>query len=428
MSFQLLSPREQLVAIMHRIYRAGMTTLSGGNLSILDDNGDIWITPAGIDKGKLTPNDIIRVRPGGAAEGPHRPSTELPFHRAIYRLRPDVRAIVHAHPPALVAFSIVRQVPDTRIVPQANRFCGPVGYAPYDLPGSEALGERIAGAFATGSNVIILENHGMAAAGTTLLEAFQRLETLEFCARTHLRARTLGDVLTLDEPALSLFDQCTNALPEFTPTAHSSAERELRRQVVDIAARAYERQLMISTQGVVSARLDADSFLITPAGRDRLTLGVEDVVLVRGGRREAGKLPSRAVLLHAAIYAANPDVAAIIAAQPPNVTAYAVTLARFDSRTIPESFILLRDIPRLPYEMCYTELEVVAEHVSLRAPVALMANDGVLAVGHTLLAAFDRLEVAEFSARSLIDAAVLGELVPMGEEAIEGLKAAFNLS
>ena len=421
MSFQLLSPREQLTAIMQRIYRYGMTTLSGGNLSILDDNGDIWITPAGIDKGKLTPNDIMRVRSGGTAEGPHRPSTELPFHRAIYRLRPDVRAIVHAHPPALVAFSIVRQVPDTRIVPQAGRFCGPVGYAPYDLPGSEALGERIAAAFATGSNVIILENHGMAAAGPTLLDAFQRLETLEFCARIHLRARTLGDVLTLTEPALSLFDQCDNTLPEFTPAAHSSAERELRRQVIDIAARAYERQLMISTQGVVSARLDADSFLITPAGRDRLTLGVEDVVLVRGGRREAGKLPSRAVLLHEAIYAANPDIAAIIAAQPPNVTAYAVTLAQFDSRTIPESFILLRDIPRLPYE-------AVAERVSLRAPVALMANDGVLAVGNSVLAAFDRLEVAEFSARSLIDAAVLGELAPMEAEAIEGLKAAFNLS
>ena len=428
MTLQLLSPREQLTAIMQRIYRTGMTTLSGGNLSILDDNDDIWITPAGIDKGKLTPNDIMRVRPDGAVEGSHRPSTELPFHRAIYRLRPDVRAIVHAHPPALVAFSIVRQVPDTRIVPQASRFCGPVGYAPYALPGSEALGERIAGAFATGSNAIILENHGMAAAGPTLLEAFQRLETLEFCARTHLRARTLGDVLTLDELALSLFDEGHNVLPEFMPVAHSSAERELRRQIVDIAARAYERQLMISTQGVVSARLDADSFLITPAGRDRLTLGLQDIVLVRGGRREAGKLPSRAVRLHAAIYAANPDVASIMAAQPPNVTAYAITPARFDSRTIPESFILLRDIQHLPYEMGYSRLDAVAERVSLRTPVALMANDGVLVVGNSVLAAFDRLEVAEFSARSLIDSAVLGELIPIGDEAIEGLKAAFNLS
>ena len=130
MNFELLHPRDQLVAIMDRIYHNGMTTLSGGNLSIKDDNGDIWITPAGVDKGKLTPKDMIRMHADGTVEGPHKPSSEYPFHRAIYKLRPDINAIVHAHPPALVSFSIVRAVPDTRIIPQANRVCGPVGYAP----------------------------------------------------------------------------------------------------------------------------------------------------------------------------------------------------------------------------------------------------------------------------------------------------------
>ncbi|MFC2031050.1 class II aldolase/adducin family protein, partial [Chloroflexota bacterium] len=100
MRFQLLHPREQLVAIMNRIYGNGMTTLSGGNLSIKEENGDIWITPAGVDKGKLTPADINRVRSDGQVDGPHRPSSEYPFHRAIYAKRSDLRAIVHAHPPA----------------------------------------------------------------------------------------------------------------------------------------------------------------------------------------------------------------------------------------------------------------------------------------------------------------------------------------
>ena len=91
-----LHPRDQLVAIMDRIYRNGMTTLSGGNLSIRDDDDSIWITPAGVDKGKLTPKDIICIRPDGTAIGPHRPSSELPFHRAIFARRPDFRAVVHA--------------------------------------------------------------------------------------------------------------------------------------------------------------------------------------------------------------------------------------------------------------------------------------------------------------------------------------------
>lgn len=427
MTFQLLHPRDQLVAIMNRIYHNGMTTLSGGNLSIKDDNGDVWITPSGIDKGKLTPQDMMCVKPDGRVKGPHKPSSEFPFHRAIYRLRPDLRAIVHAHPPALVSFSIVRQVPDTHIIPQAHRVCGPVGYAPYALPGSETLGKNIATTFAEGYNIVILENHGMAAAGASLLEAFHRLETLDFCARTLIRARALGEVSTLSEPALNLFDHRHNLLPEFVPTVHSSRERALRQQIVEITARACDRHLMISVEGVVSARLDETSFLITPTDHDRRMLTSADLVLVRNGVREAGKLPSRAVRLHAAIYAKNPDVYAIMTAQCPNATAYAITAANFDSRTIPESFILLRNIPLIPFKTLYTQVEVVADMVSLRTPVLLVQNDCVLTVGTDILNAFDRLEVAEYSARSLIDTAVLGQLVPIGDAEINDLEKAFGL-
>jgi L-fuculose-phosphate aldolase len=427
MNFQLLHPRDQLVAIMNRIYHNGMTTLSGGNLSIKDDNGDIWITPSGIDKGKLTPRDMMCIKADGSVEGPHKPSSEFPFHRAIYRLRPDLNAIVHAHPPALVAFSIVREVPDTRIIPQANRLCGPVGYAPYALPGSEKLGENIAQTFAEGYNIVILENHGMASAGATLLDAFHRLETLDFCARTLIRARALGQVQTLAEPALNLFDHRHNLLPEFVPTAHTSRERELRQQIVEITVRACHRHLMSSTEGVVSARLDADSFLITPTGHDRLSLTVEDIVLVRQGVREAGKLPSRSVRLHGAIYAQHPGIHCVMTAQSPNATAYAITAAKFDSRTIPESFILLRDIPLIPFKTLYTQAEAIAEMVSLHTPVLLVQNDCVLTVGTDVLNAFDRLEVAEYSARSLIDTAVLGPLVPIGDAEIHDLEHAFGL-
>ncbi len=427
MNFQLLHPRDQLVAIMNRIYHNGMTTLSGGNLSIKDSNGDIWITPSGIDKGKLTPKDIMCVQADGTITGPHKPSIEYPFHRKIYSLRPDFRAIVHAHPPALVSFSIVRRVPDTHIIPQANRICGPVGYAPYALPGSEKLGENIAATFAEGYNIVILENHGMAAGGATLLDAFHRLETLDFCARTLIRAHALGEIKSLPEPALNLFDFRHNTLPEFVPTIHSSRERELRQQIVEITARAYDRQLMISTEGVVSVRLDESSFLITPTGHDRRTLAIEDVVLVRNGVREAGKLPSRAVKLHKAIYAQQADVNCVMTAQCPNATAYAITAGNFDSRTIPESFILLRDIPLIPFKTLYTQAETVAAMVSLHTPVLLVQNDCVLTVGTDILNAFDRLEVAEFSARSLIDTAVLGQLVPINDDDIRDLEKAFDL-
>ncbi|MEZ4518780.1 MAG: class II aldolase/adducin family protein [Chloroflexota bacterium] len=428
MNFELLHPRDQLVAIMNRIYHNGMTTLSGGNLSIKDNNGDIWITPSAVDKGNLTPQDIMRVQPDGTTDGPHKPSSELPFHRAIYLARPDLQAIVHAHPPALVSFSTVREVPDTRIIPQANRVCGPVGYAPYALPGSEQLGENIAATLAEGYNIVILENHGAVAVGGTLLEAFQRLETLDFCARTLIRARSLGPVMTLSEPALNLFDQRHNTLPEFVPTAHSSRERELRRQIAEFVVRAYDRQLMSSTAGVVSARVDEASFLITPTNRDRRSLTIEDIVLIRNGVRETGPLPSRSVRLHEAIYERHPDIQCIMTAQCPNVTAYAITSTRFDSRTIPESFILLRDVPVIPFRTFYTQADDVADIISLDSPVLIAENDCVLVAGTGLLNAFDRLEVVEFSARSLIDTQVLGPLVPIGDADIRDLEIAFGLN
>lgn len=427
MNFQLLHPRDQLVAIMNRIYHTGMTTLSGGNLSIKDENGDIWITPAGIDKGKLIAKDMMCVKADGGFQGAHRPSSELPFHRAIYRQRPDLNAIVHAHPPALVSFSIVRQIPDTRIIPQANRICGPVGYAPYALPGSEMLGERIANTFAEGYNLVILENHGVAAAGASLLDAFHRLETLDFCARTLIRARTLGQINTLSDPELNLFDHRNAPLPEFVPTSHSSRERELRQQIVEITIRAYDRHLMISTEGVVSARLDETSFLITPTGHDRRNLSIEDVVLVRKGTREVGKLPSRSVRMHEMIYRQHPEINCVMTAQSPNATAYAITAANFDSRTIPESFILLRNVPRIPFRTLYTQPDAVAGMVSLRNPVLFAQNDCVLTVGTDILNAFDRLEVAEYSAKSLIDTSLLGQLVPIGDTEIHDLEAAFGL-
>ena len=427
MKFHLLHPRVQLVEIMNRIYHSGMTTLSGGNLSIREDNGDIWITPAGVDKGTLTARDIMYVRADGTVEGPHKPSSEYPFHRAIYAHRPDLRAVVHAHSPALVSFSIARKVPNTNIIPQAQRVCGAVGYAPYALPGSEQLGENIAATFGAGYNVVLLENHGVATGGSDLLTAFQRLETLDFCARTLLKAQGLGPITGLTDDQLAPFDIERHLLPEFDPDDHSSQERTLRQQIVEITRRACDRHLMISTEGVVSARLGDDAFLITPTGLDRRSLEIEDIVLIDHGQRERDKLPSRSVWLHRAIYAEHPAVGCVITAQSPNATAYAITGAQFDSRSIPESYIMLRDIPLIPYGTQYTAPEKIAAVVSDRVPVVLMQNDCVLTVGRDVLHAFDRLEVAEYSAHSLIDTAAIGALIPIGEQELRDLVTAFAL-
>lgn len=421
----MLHPRDEILAAMERIYSYRMTTTSGGNISIREPNGDVWITPARVDKGSLRREDIVRVLADGTVEGNHPASSELPFHQAVYRARPDLGGIVHAHPTALVAFSMVRQAPDTRLFHQARHVCGEAGFAPYQLPGSEALGQSIAGVFERGPNCVILENHGVITAGESLAEAFWRFETLEFTARTVIRASRLGPVRYLESNQLALAEQGARGLPEFKPAPPSSGEKELRRTLSDFVLRAYRQRLFISTQGSFSARLDQESFLTTPYRVDRGAVEAADLVLVRRGRAAAGTRPSRAAAVHGEIYERHPEIGAVINAYPVNATAFSVTGAPLDSRTIPESFVVLRTVGRAPFGVQFEAPDTVANLISLERPVLLLENDGVLVAGRSALEAFDRLEVLESTAEAIIDSAALGELSPMPEEAIEELERVF---
>lgn len=428
MKFELLHPADQIVMIMERIYRYGMTTTSGGNISILDDNGDIWITPSGIDKGSLRRNDIIRVKPDGSIEGIHKPSVELPFHEMIYQKRPDIKAIIHAHPPALVAFSIVRQIPNTRLIPNVHLICGQVGIAEYGLPGSRDLSKKIAAQFEKGFKTVILENHGVVTGGKNLFEAFMAFETLDFCAKLELKARRLGNPRSLTDRHIEISKNKQDVtLNEFIPKRFSSEEREARRNMCQLIHRAYDQQLFTSTQGTFSQRLSDGSFIITPYGLDRKYLQEEDLVRIENGWKEAGKTPSRSVLLHKAIYDKHPHINSVLIAHPPNIMAFAVTDENFETKTIPESYIMLRNIPKLPFGCTFMQPEMTADAFSKETSVVLVENDCVIVTGSSLLNAFDRLEVAEYSAKAIIAAKDLGELVTINDEQVAEIEKAFKL-
>lgn len=422
-----LHPRDELVATMQRIYRYRMTTTSGGNLSILDPDGSIWITPSRVDKGSLTAADIVRVFPDDRREGAHPPSSEFPFHREIYRRRPDLRAIVHAHPGALVAFSICRQIPDTRVQSHVHEVCGHVALAPYACPGTQALGDRIAETFAAGADCVLLENHGVVIGGRDLREAFQRFETLEFAAQTLIRAAALGPVQVLPPAALAIDTMpAFGDLPARPPT---NDEKDLRGQLCRFAHRAYQQRLLISTAGALSARLAGDEFLITPRRRDRLEMQPPGIVRVRGDACTTGQQPSRAARLHAEIYARHPEIGAIINAQPAHASAFCMTAAPLSTHTIPESYVVLNNAPKLPFLRIVEDAAEIASQLSpAKCPVVLIANEGAVVVGRTLLEAFDRLEVLEATAEALILARPLGPLVPMPAAAIDELRRAFNIA
>jgi L-fuculose-phosphate aldolase len=423
---ELMHPSDQIVLIIDRIYHYGMTTTSGGNISIIDNQGDIWITPSGIDKGTLTTADINCIKADGTILGKHKPSCEYPFHKAIYRIRPDLKAIIHAHPPALVSFSIARVIPDTNVIPQAKYVCGPIGYASYAIPGSDELGDKIASEFAKNYNAVIMENHGTVVGGTDMKDVYQRFETLEFCARTLINAKTIGKANSLMDEQIDAFEaQIPRLLPEMAEVNHPSDERECRREIAQIVRRACNQGLMISSYGIVSVRWRENNFLITPTNVLRWNIMADDIVQIKNGEREPGKIPSRSTWLHQEIYRRNPHINSIILTQSPYLMAFSVTGNKFDVRTIPESWIFLQDVLNVPFGSHFAGEETILKLISKDTPAVIIENDSILITGDKLLQTFDRLEVAEFSAKSLIMGVPIGELKPIGDQEIEGLRKKF---
>lgn len=431
MTFQMLHPADQIVMIMNRLYYNGMTTTSGGNLSVRDSEGNIWISPSGIDKGTLTRKDIMEIKPDGTIIGIHKPSVEYPIHCSIYKSRPDIQAVLHAHPPALVAFSLIRKNPITSILPSAISVVGPISMAKYGCPGSKELADNINAEFSKGLNTVMMENHGVIIGRDSLFECFKAFETLDYCARVAVHAGELGYQPTaLTEEQIQMFN--TKQVPHldhFIPTSYTSAELESRAEMCKLIKRAYGNKLFTSTSGTFSFRIDDKSFVITPHAQDRMYLEPQDLVRIKYDMCEEGKTPSRAFDLHAAIYKKHPDIQSIIIGHPSNIMAFAVTDAEFKALLIPESYIMLRDVEKIPFGMSFINPDAVADKISLdRNPVLIEKNDCVITVGTSLLNAFDRLEVMDYSAKSVIQTSVLGQpVVSINDDEVEVIKKAFHL-
>lgn len=427
MNFEMLHPADRIVALMNRIYDHNMTTALGVNLSVIDAEGTVWISPGGVDKGNLRREDIMQIKADGSIVGIHRPSAEYPFHLAIYKKRPDIRAVLHAHPPALVAGSLLGMLPDITVIPYIEKSVREVSAVSYEIPGSSALGDKISANFAAGSNAVVLERHGAVIGASGLFEAFCSFEALCFCSQLHRHAKVIGGTerRVCEDDRQKISAKTTLDMEEFAPSFRSSEELLMRRSLCEFIGRAYEKRFIMSNNGVFSCRLSDGSVLITPENKDRLTLGVEDFVLVINGKREVGKIPSATLSRHLAIYANDPDIGSIIESAPPYSMAFAVTEKEPDLRLLPETYITLRAVKKYPL------LEsdgAVACDITVKTPVAIIENDCVIAAGTSLLRAFDRLEMMENSAKILTDAYALGDApLSIGSEAFGELERAFNL-
>ncbi|MBE6664596.1 MAG: class II aldolase/adducin family protein [Ruminococcaceae bacterium] len=430
MMFEMLHPADQIVTLMNRIYDHNMTTALGVNLSVRDAQGTVWISPGGVDKGNLRREDIMQIKPDGTISGIYRPSAEYPFHLAIYKKRPDIKAVLHAHPPTVIAGSLLNQIPNTSLLVDTRAPMKPVSSVSYEIPGSSALGDKLSAEFAKGINAVLMERHGIVIGDITLYQAFQAFETLVLCSDIQKNAKMIGGKISiLSQNDKDNFNREVAAgMGEFISSEHFGEELLARRELCSFIRRAYEKQYITSEGGVFSCKLSDGSFLITPDQKDRRDIRPEELVWIKDGKREEGKIPSPTVVFHQAVYAKESSVKSIIEARPASAMAYAVTDKELDIRLLPEIYISLRNVQKYPVGSSFTSAEMLAEAITGKNPTAIIENDCVIATGTSLLKAFDKLEMLEYSAKALIEVSAFGE-EPHGidPEAFGELERAFNL-
>jgi L-fuculose-phosphate aldolase len=190
-SLSLEAARRDIVEVGSRMYRFRLVIGLEGNVSARV--GDDWVlaTPAGVCKGFLQPEDLALADLQGRPVGDARPSTELGMHLAIYAARPDVRAIVHGHPPFATAFATAGRDLDLCLLPEVVVSLGAVPVTRYATPGTAEVGSVVC-ELIVDHDAILLRNHGVVAVGKDVLDAYYKLETVDHVARITLLSMVLG--------------------------------------------------------------------------------------------------------------------------------------------------------------------------------------------------------------------------------------------
>jgi len=195
--------RREIVDVCRRLWERGLIAGADGNVSVRVGPDRILVTPAGMSKVDVRPDDLVEVRPDGhRVRGTRRASSELAVHLRIYERRPDVGAIVHAHPPIATGFAVAGEGFASCILPEVIFQVGWVPLVPYETPGTEALARQF-DPFIPTHDAFLMANHGAVTAGPTLSIAYQRMESVEHTARILLTSRLLGRVneLSADQVA-----------------------------------------------------------------------------------------------------------------------------------------------------------------------------------------------------------------------------------
>lgn len=214
--------REQICEVGYDLWLRGFVAANDGNISVKIDDNVFITTPSGISKKKLKPEMLVKMRGNEIIDCPSglKPSSEFKMHLSCYRARPEINAVVHAHPPTATGYAAAHVPLDDFSVSEAIMFLGAVPVAPYATPGSDGVGKN-AVPFLETNDAVLLANHGALTVGVDLTQAYYRMETLEHFAKVSLIAKLLGGAKELSREEI---DKCS-ALSKNYPIRNSGYKK-----------------------------------------------------------------------------------------------------------------------------------------------------------------------------------------------------------
>lgn len=219
--------KQQICQIGRRMYDSGFVAANDGNISVRLNAQEVLTTPTGVSKGFMTPEMLVKVDLAGRvlqAATDWRPSSELKMHLRVYKERPDVQAVVHAHPPYATTFAVARMPLNQPLIAEAVVSLGCVPVTEYAAPSTQEVPDAIA-RYLEHFDAVLLANHGALAWGQDLLTAYHKLESVEFYARLTFLSRQLGAAQELSPAQVSTLHEIREKLA--VPGRHPGAGCQL---------------------------------------------------------------------------------------------------------------------------------------------------------------------------------------------------------
>ncbi|SET24996.1 L-fuculose-phosphate aldolase [Natronincola peptidivorans] len=229
-SFQI---KKQICDIGRRMYDREFVAANDGNISVRVSENEVWTTPTGVSKGFMTPDMMVKVDLNGKVlQGTHKPSSELKMHLKVYKEKPEVKAVVHAHPLTATALATAGIPLDRALLPEAVITLGIVPISQYATPSTDEVPESIA-AYIKDYNAVLLANHGALTWGRDIFEAYYRMETVEFYSKIILTTQLIGHAneLPCNKVGDLLKIREKMGITGITPSANCSIEPEEPKEV-----------------------------------------------------------------------------------------------------------------------------------------------------------------------------------------------------